>query len=350
MRKLVSVKTINKITPIPEADRIESAQIDGWNVVVGKDQHHVGEKVAFFEIDSFLREDNPIFEQFQSRGQKTMEFEGVELRGHVLKTMRLRGVWSQGLIMSLESLGFTVDEVTELSEGLDITEKAGVLKWEEQIPLSAEIIGNFDTRHCPKTDAIRLQNLTKNWDLIKDVEWVPTLKVDGTSQTFANFEGNIRVFGRNWELDSESSIGLKIAGEIGLINALKEMGDTAVIQAELVGPNIQSNSLKLPGKRLIVFAVWKNGVLLNRNEWPKAALANATPILGEEFLPKNFETPEELIEFVNGIKGNLTKNVKDEGIVYHPMNSCNIPFELARNLQRNLNFKVISNSWLLKNS
>jgi len=350
MRKLVTVKTIDQITPIPDADRIEVARIDGWNVVVGKDQHHVGEKVAFFEIDSFLREDLPRFEQFQSRGQKAMEVEGVELRGHVLKTIKLRGVYSQGLIMSLEAVGFNPSEVAELTEGTDITNIAGALKWEPPLPTSVEIIGEFDTRHSPKTDAVRLQNIVDLWDEIREIDWTPTVKVDGTSQTFANFDGKIRVFGRNWELDPETSVGLKLARENGIFEDLEEMGNSSVIQAELVGPGIQANSLKLPGKRLIVFSVWRNGVKLERSEWPASALKHSTPILGDEYLPKNFESAEGLIDFVNGLKGSVSKNVKDEGVVYHPVNPSSVPLELVNSLDRNLNFKVISNAWLLKNS
>ncbi len=36
MRKLVSIRKITELHPIPDADIIERAKIDGWNVVVKK--------------------------------------------------------------------------------------------------------------------------------------------------------------------------------------------------------------------------------------------------------------------------------------------------------------------------
>ena len=36
MRKLATIRTIANIKPIPNADRIEVAQIDGWEVIISK--------------------------------------------------------------------------------------------------------------------------------------------------------------------------------------------------------------------------------------------------------------------------------------------------------------------------
>lgn len=53
MRKLATIRTIAEIRPIPEADRIEVAQIDGWEVVISKkDNFSQGDKVVYIEIDS----------------------------------------------------------------------------------------------------------------------------------------------------------------------------------------------------------------------------------------------------------------------------------------------------------
>ena len=54
MRKLVTIQEITDIHPIKDADRIEVAKVLGWNVVVGKGQFSIGDKVVFFEIDSLL--------------------------------------------------------------------------------------------------------------------------------------------------------------------------------------------------------------------------------------------------------------------------------------------------------
>lgn len=54
VRKLVSFKTVEKIKPIENADAIELVCFGGWQVVVKKDEFKVGDKVIYFEIDSFL--------------------------------------------------------------------------------------------------------------------------------------------------------------------------------------------------------------------------------------------------------------------------------------------------------
>ena len=47
MRKLASIKTIAELHHIEGRDRIELAVIDGWNVIVKKDQFKVGDKCVY---------------------------------------------------------------------------------------------------------------------------------------------------------------------------------------------------------------------------------------------------------------------------------------------------------------
>lgn len=201
-RKLVSVQEITNIEPIEGADRIEVARILGWRVVVGKDMHlKPGDRVAYFETDSLLPAYDPRYKAFQARGQKTMIVGSMEITGHVLRTMKLRGVYSQGLIMRLDELGFRYTPAV----GTDITDKANVLKYEEPLPMGGAQIGRFDAP-CSKSDAPRLQTLTDHWDEIKTLKAVPTVKVDGTSTTLSMDErGQVHVYSRNWELDPMSS-------------------------------------------------------------------------------------------------------------------------------------------------
>lgn len=149
-RKLVSVQEITNIEPIEGADRIEVARVLGWRVVVGKDMGlKPGDRVAYFETDSLLPAYDPRYKSFQARGQKTMMVGAKEITGHVLRTMKLRGVYSQGLIMRLDELGFRYTPAV----GTDITDKTNVLKYEEPLPMGGSQIGRFDapapsrTRH-----------------------------------------------------------------------------------------------------------------------------------------------------------------------------------------------------------
>ena len=108
MRKMVTIREIVDISPIDNADKIEVATVSGWKVVVSKGKHQVGEEVAYFEIDTLLPEDNPLFAEFAQRSSKrSVSPEGKTVKGHVLRTIKLRGQISQGLIMSLDAVSYT---------------------------------------------------------------------------------------------------------------------------------------------------------------------------------------------------------------------------------------------------
>jgi len=91
-RRLVTVETITALTPIPDADAIESASVGGWSVVVRKGEFTLGQAVLYFEIDSALPCADPRFAFLAARGTKILD-PGTEAERvvHRLKTARLRG-------------------------------------------------------------------------------------------------------------------------------------------------------------------------------------------------------------------------------------------------------------------
>ena len=66
-RKLASIQKIVSLTPIKGADRIEIAQVLGWEVVVQKGIHVVGDDVVFYEIDAFLPAEDARYASFSER-------------------------------------------------------------------------------------------------------------------------------------------------------------------------------------------------------------------------------------------------------------------------------------------
>lgn len=112
MRKLATIREIAEIKPIPDADRIEVARIDGWEVVVSKkDNFHVGDRVVYVEIDSKMPE--------------TPEYEFLKSRKYVVKTIVMRGQVSQGLVMPLSVL-----PIGEYKLGQDVTGILGITKYD----------------------------------------------------------------------------------------------------------------------------------------------------------------------------------------------------------------------------
>lgn len=343
-RKLARIAVIDDINPIEGADRIEAAKVGGWTVVVQKGLYSPGDKAVYIEIDSFLREDMPVFESFQARGQKSLIIDGEEVRGHVVRTAKLRGVYSQGLLIPLSETGLL--RVIPCEIGKDVTEHLGIVKYEAIPPASAgDIIGDFDTRFAPKTDAERIQNLTEHWDEIRPLDWEATLKVDGTSQTLVHdpdYEGP-RIFGRNWELDPNAAEGMLVAERTGLADVVMSTPNL-VIQFELAGHGIQGNPLKLSDRHPFVFAVWADGRKLPREQWPSGAIEYAAPTL--DIRPAGYATVEELIDAVDGLRGHITKDKADEGVVFHLTGDA--AASAPGWADRNANFKVISRKYLLK--
>ena len=109
MRKLASIREISAIHPIPGADRIEVAQVDGWECVVQKGEFQVGQHIVYVEVDSIVPD--------------VPEFEFLRPRKFRVRTIKLRGQVSQGLVLPLSILpdGAPCDLGDDVTEVLHIT-------------------------------------------------------------------------------------------------------------------------------------------------------------------------------------------------------------------------------------
>ena len=96
-RKLASIREITEIRPIPDADAIECAIVGGgWPVVVKRGDFSPGDLAVYFEIDSWIPHK---LAPFLSKGKKPREYNGV--KGERLRSVRLRGALSQGLLLKV---------------------------------------------------------------------------------------------------------------------------------------------------------------------------------------------------------------------------------------------------------
>src|SRR6056297_2163559 len=126
MRKLASIRRIADVKPIPNADAIEVAVVDGWEVVTKKGEYKPGDLAVYFEIDSFVPEH---LAPFLTKAGKAKEHQGVV--GNRLRTVKLRGQVSQGLLLPLRP---TCDMIKSMvMEGLDVTAPLGVVEYEPPI-------------------------------------------------------------------------------------------------------------------------------------------------------------------------------------------------------------------------
>lgn len=309
-RALVTVDTVSALSGIPDADAIEVAHVRGWEVVVKKGEFAPGDSVLYFEIDSALPLDDERFEFLALRSEKVIDVNGVPTRVHVLKTARLRGVYSQGLVLAAADFP-EVDAET----GSDVTHLLGITKFEVPIP-EGQYVGPFPD-FVRKTGAERVQNITASvWAQIQaDVAvWVPVEKIDGVSVTvWRDEDGEFHLASRRWELarnDDSPYWGAVIASGV-----FDHMAPGDWLQGEVAGYGLPSNRLGLPDARLFVFSYGRgtdNAPSLGFDHWPAAVTSLAAPRY-DLTLPA---TIAETVAQADGIKSLITPKSHAEGIVW----------------------------------
>jgi RNA ligase (TIGR02306 family) len=254
MRKLASIQRIADLQPIPDADAIEVASVQGWKVVVKKGEFQVGDLCCYLEIDSWVPH---AIAPFLSKGKEPREYEGVP--GERLRTVKLRGQISQGLVLPIGPGG--IDYYGPTDEGTDLTLLLDIKKWERPIPaqLHGQVRGNFPA-FIPKTDQERCQNLVRQvaqahaaGDLFE-----VSVKLDGTSFTAYHNDGATGFCSRNLELKPEDSFSVyaHIYHKHNLGEVLKKHGRNLAIQGEIMGPGIQGNRENLSTHLLFLFDIY----------------------------------------------------------------------------------------------
>lgn len=348
-RKLVTIRRVDEINPIPGADSIEVLSVDGWKVVSQKGNFQPGDACVYFEIDSFLPEADERFQFLMKGGVRT--FDGV--RGHKLSTVKLRGQVSQGLCLPPSLFPELIDFILQAPDGTDFAQRLGVVKWEPQIPaeLAGQVDGPFPS-FIKKTDQERCQNIVNEIFVEnKDSAYEITTKLDGTSVTFYFNDGKIGACGRNWEFkineENANNTIIKLLNESGLATALEKLGRNIAIQGELMGPGIQGNRENLKHHVFFIFDVqdidsqkfiggFERADLLNKliGSGVNKDLVNFVPMVANnvtlEFI--NVDTVEALLEYAEG--PSINHPIR-EGLVF-------------KRLDGGFSFKAISNKFLLK--
>lgn len=336
MRKLATIRKIDDIGPIEGADAIEVATVGGWKIVIKKDEFKVGDLAVYFEIDSWMP-----FElaPFLSKGKEPREFEGI--KGERLRTVKLRGQISQGLLLPLAEIMKLEDSATlYIEDGADITEFVGIKKWEKAVPaqLAGQVKGNFPTQ-IPKTDQERVQNLTKEIEAAQGSVYEVTEKLEGSSMTCYLIDGEFGVCSRNLDLKrDENNSFWKIAIDSDIENLMRSRGDNFAIQGELIGPGVQGNIYKLSKSEFYVFDVYdvQSGLYISPDM--RRAMISSMGLKHVPIIQTNFKLNigvEELLALAEGksVMGDIT-GPEREGLVFKQVNG-------------GMTFKAISNKYLL---
>ena len=117
-RELAYVVLIDGIESIPGYDRVETAIVGGWHVIVQKDQFKVGDPAIYFEIDSRVPKDKECFAFLEKRNYK-------------IKTLKMCKTISQGLLMHAEDFGwknryYLIDGENEIIQSPVIIDDKGI--------------------------------------------------------------------------------------------------------------------------------------------------------------------------------------------------------------------------------
>lgn len=329
-RKLATIRRIAEIKDIDGAEFIEAARVDGWWVVVKKGEYQVDQLALYLEVDSFVPTEIAPF--LTKAGHEPKEFEGV--KGERLRTVKLRGQLSQGLLLPISVLPAT----TEIEIGSDVTELLGVLKWERPISpqLYGQAKGSFPS-FLRKTDQERVQNIGRTLESYIDQTFEVTIKLDGSSCTIFVKDEEDGVCSRNLELkQDENNAFWRIALEYDIHKKIRAYGKNLAVQGELIAPNIQSNYEKVNKPEFYVFDVFdidKQEYMLpkERQEFCKLLDIPHVPIIDKAF--SMIDNVDKLLDMAEG--DGMNKGVKREGLVFKHNSS-------------DFSFKAISNSYLLK--
>ena len=393
MRKMATIQEVSKVYPIPGADKIEAVDVLGWTVVSEKGIHSVGDKVVFYEIDSWLSADDPRYDSFKERFSTWGEKTGMRLR-----TIKLRKQISQGLIMSLKHF----PEIKNAKLGDDVTEILKIEKWESEKEQKsnggAQGVHVVGSKPFPsfiyKTDQERIQNYMHCIPDILNETYEATVKLDGSSMTVFHLTNTSPLFAealdeieaknykkkstlgkfwfklmkklgrlerpdfingvcsRNIQLDNDGDNHFsKFVNENNIFEKLESLGYDIAIQGELIGPNIQANYEKVAQNEFYVYDVFdinnKKYLLPGNAQSVTAELKlNYVPVLAKnldlKYIPgfindatnpdNSRNAVDAILKFAEG--EGLMKGVKREGVVYKSNVSPR-------------SFKAISNSYLV---
>ncbi|MCL2196964.1 MAG: RNA ligase (ATP) [Treponema sp.] len=331
MRSLVTIQKVKSITQIPDSDFLELAHVMGWQCVTKKGEFKEGDLGVYFEVDSFL----PVDERYEFLRSSSFRDNVDNGQGFRIKTMKMRGQLSQGLLLPLEKF----PELASCAEETDVTEKLNVKKW--YIPETANAGGTIIGERpygVPASDEIRIQSALELLEELKGKPYYITTKMDGTSGIVYYIDGKIGCCSRNKEIkDEQDSLYWTPVYKYGLKEKLAKLGKNIVLTGEICGPGIQRNKLRLAEIEWYVFDV-KDGESNKYMVYDDAVKFCAE--LGLQTVPleergEAFDYPLETL--LEKARGKYPSGLDKEGIVIRDSHS-----------PKAVSFKVLNNDALLK--
>lgn len=173
-----SFETVAAVRSVEELAKLDILVVKGWEVLAPKGKYSVGDTVFY------VRPDARITKRATWAGEEIRRYLGA--RGRV-KTIRLRGYWSNGMLVDLEALPKEVVEGKIPKETL--CDYLGIEHYSEPAPSDLSAKANYLPPGIEKSDEDNFQNLNEfpnedgdpHWHLGEEV--LVTKKMDGSSCT-----------------------------------------------------------------------------------------------------------------------------------------------------------------------
>lgn len=378
-KTLVTCETILDVTKHPNADSLYIARVQGYDVIINPSamfpntnpNELVGKTIVYFQIDSVLP-DKFANEGFWNYMQGTY-------MGKKIISAKLRGIVSQGLIMTFDALAKLFPDIplSTLPLGHNLTNDLGVIKFYSKYDAEGPMYdGSFDrsqykSRPSPaslrpfpdflnKTDQERLQN---NIKLIRNLPpdrlFTAQIKYDGQSvQWFCNFD-RIGVCSRNFQVlleydlpaesrDQSNNKFREMNAKYSLLDKLTvyctENKCALSIQTEMYGTSINSNRHKKNDVDIVVFDVYD---ITARCYLPAAEVEKIADTLGLPKVTVVFKDQPllstDVTEWITLANAQCNDGPKGE-----KLQAEGIVVKSSDNRKPYVSFKVISPEYLIK--
>jgi RNA ligase (TIGR02306 family) len=172
------VAKIDEIKEIVGADKIEQARIGGWNCIIQKGQYNVGDLVVVATTDAVI----PV------TLSDAMEVTNYLRKGQRVRTVKLRGVYSECLIIPLKYSEKLTHPKAKWDEGTDMMGLLGIFKYEP--PVKQITLGSGRTIRFTENEAFNVYYKFPNQknvpEMFNEEDYVQiTRKIHGTNARYA---------------------------------------------------------------------------------------------------------------------------------------------------------------------
>lgn len=302
MNKIASVERLISVEPHSNADRLDVVKVLGYQCVTERGLHQTGDLVIYIQPDSVLPEDATWAESYRKYSPGR------------IKACKLRGEWSEGIIVKQEQVAHLVPAAfTESDDGRDVSADLSIKHYEPPVPQDLSAKGALPLG-IPKTDEERWENMKPHLPIGEVVD--VTLKVDGQSWS-AYYDVDTDTFGvlgRTMEYKEECSN--RYTSQIErydiknkLIAYCKDIGMSLCIRGESYGDGLQNHAFNPHAAEkagLAIFSVW----LIKERRYARKGHPFYFPIVAKqleiphvEFLETDVVLTQELIDkYSTGLK------------------------------------------------